>query len=120
MVFKNSDRRAPHGQPIGSVRLRKRNGVFQAEELQRQRCNWREPYHFMLAIPWPGFLLSIATSVSGAKMALSALWCRSIFRAPAAFLKVERLPCWVPSSSVFRRWDPSATRGPAPHQPAPS
>ncbi|WP_225323029.1 ion channel [Synechococcus sp. RSCCF101] len=47
---------------IRSVRLRKRGGVYQAEDLQRSRRYWREPYRFMLAVPWPGFLLSIAAS----------------------------------------------------------
>lgn len=47
-------------QRIRSVRLRQRGGVLHAEELQGWRRHWREPYRFMLAIPWPGFLLSIA------------------------------------------------------------
>lgn len=47
---------------IRSVRLRRQGGVLRAEEFQRWHRHWREPYRFMLAIPWPGFLLVIAAS----------------------------------------------------------
>jgi inward rectifier potassium channel len=49
-------------QPIRSVRLSQRGGVLHAEERRAWHRHWREPYRFMLAIPWPGFLLSIAAS----------------------------------------------------------
>jgi len=89
-MFKNSKRHAPHGQRVRSVRLRKRNNVFQAEELQCWRRYWREPYRFMLAIPWPGFLLSIAIPVIWCSIWCLRRWRRAIFRTSAVFLEVER------------------------------
>ncbi len=61
-------------QQIRSVRLRKQGGVFQAEELQRWHRHWREPYRFMLAIPWPGFLLAIAASYLLLNLAFTLLY----------------------------------------------
>lgn len=53
---------AERSQQIRSVRLRRKGGVIQAEDFQRWHRHWREPYRFMLAVPWPGFLLVIAAS----------------------------------------------------------
>jgi inward rectifier potassium channel len=61
-------------QPIRSVRLRQRGGVLHAEELQGWHRHWREPYRFMLAIPWPGFLLSIAASYLLLNLAFTLLY----------------------------------------------
>ncbi|WP_254940022.1 ion channel [Cyanobium sp. Morenito 9A2] len=47
---------------LRSLRLRKQDGVFRAEKLDDWRHHWREPYHLMLAIPWPGFVGLIAAS----------------------------------------------------------
>jgi len=60
--------------PIRSVRLRQRGGVFHAEELQGWHRHWREPYRFMLAIPWPGFLLGIAASYLLLNLAFTLLF----------------------------------------------
>ncbi|MGB5135452.1 MAG: ion channel [Prochlorococcaceae cyanobacterium] len=53
---------AKRDRQIRSVRLHRQGGVIQAEHFQRWHRHWREPYRFMLAIPWPGFLLVIAAS----------------------------------------------------------
>jgi inward rectifier potassium channel len=46
-----------------SLRLQRQDGGgFRAEKLDTWRHHWREPYHLMLAVPWPGFLLLIAAS----------------------------------------------------------
>lgn len=61
-------------QQIRSVRLRRQGGVFKAEHLQRWHRHWREPYRFMLAIPWPGFLLAIAASYLLLNLAFTLLY----------------------------------------------
>ncbi|MEO1004164.1 MAG: ion channel [Cyanobacteria bacterium J06638_7] len=66
--------RAERRQQIRSVRLRKQAGVFQAQDLQRWHRHWREPYRFMLAIPWPGFLLAIAGSYLLLNLAFTGLY----------------------------------------------
>ncbi|MEX1323837.1 MAG: ion channel [Synechococcaceae cyanobacterium] len=59
---------------IRSVRLRRQGGVIQAEHFQRWHRHWREPYRFMLAIPWPGFLLVIAASFLLLNLAFTLLY----------------------------------------------
>ena len=56
------------------MRLRRQGGVFNAEHLQRWHRHWREPYRFMLAIPWPGFLLAIAASYLLLNLAFTLLY----------------------------------------------
>lgn len=51
------------GPVLRSLHLRREaGGGFRAEQLDDWRQHWREPYHLMLAVPWPGFLLLIAAS----------------------------------------------------------
>jgi inward rectifier potassium channel len=59
---------------IRSVRLRRQGGVIRAEHLQRWHRHWREPYRFMLAIPWPGFLLAIGASYLLVNLAFTLLY----------------------------------------------
>ena len=59
---------------IRSVRLQRQGGVLQAEHFQRWHRHWREPYRFMLAIPWPGFLLAIAASFLLLNLAFTLLY----------------------------------------------
>ncbi len=61
-------------QPIRSVRLSQRGGMLHVEERQGWHRHWREPYRFMLAIPWPGFLLSIAASYLLLNLAFTLLY----------------------------------------------
>lgn len=61
-------------QRIRSVRLSQRGGVLHAEELQGWHRHWREAYRFMLAIPWPGFLLSIAAGYLLLNLAFTLLY----------------------------------------------
>lgn len=65
---------AERRQQIRSVRLRRQGGVIQAEHFQRWHRHWREPYRFMLAIPWPGFLLAIAASYLLLNLAFTLLY----------------------------------------------
>lgn len=59
---------------IRSVRLQRQGGVLQAEHFQRWYRHWREPYRFMLAIPWPGFLLAIGASYLLLNLAFTLLF----------------------------------------------
>ncbi|WP_094585171.1 ion channel [Synechococcus sp. BO 8801] len=61
-------------QPIRTVRLSHRGGMLHAEERRGWHRHWREPYRFMLAIPWPGFLLSIAASYLLLNLAFTLLY----------------------------------------------
>ena len=61
-------------QPIRSVRLSQRGGALHVEERQGWHRHGREPYRFMLAIPWPGFLLSIAASYLLLNLAFTLLY----------------------------------------------
>ncbi|MFS6826902.1 ion channel [Cyanobium sp. ATX-6F1] len=59
---------------LRSLRLRKQDGVFRAEKLDDWRHHWREPYHLMLAIPWPGFVGLIAASYLALNLAFALLY----------------------------------------------
>ena len=63
----------PRDRTIRSVRLRHHQGVVRADRLSHWSRQWREPYRFMLAVPWPGFLLAIAGSYLLLNMGFAAL-----------------------------------------------
>ncbi len=42
------------------VRLQHRDGRFEAMSVGRWYTYWRDPYHLLLTIPWPGFFAAIA------------------------------------------------------------
>jgi inward rectifier potassium channel len=59
---------------VRSVRLRTQAGVVRPHDGQRWHRHWREPYRFMLAIPWPGFLLVIAGGYLLLNLVFAALY----------------------------------------------
>ncbi len=72
--FFRSRRSTPRPPVLRSLRLRKQDGVFRAEKLDDWRHHWREPYHLMLAIPWPGFVGLIAASYLALNLIFALLY----------------------------------------------
>lgn len=65
----------------------RQGGVIRADHLQRWHRHWCEPYRFMLAIPWPGFLLAIDASYLLGNLDF-ARFSRSRARLPHPYLSV--------------------------------
>lgn len=58
MSRKKSVLNRPHRPPVVQIKIW--NGRFQTQRLGTWYSYWRDPYHLLLTIPWPGFLALIA------------------------------------------------------------
>ena len=49
---------------IPRIHIKMNNGQFEVMGMGAWHSYWRDPYHLLLTIPWPGFLLIVFISYS--------------------------------------------------------